>query len=202
MQYRNNTTRRSRALTLLEMVIAVSAMTVVLMTLLPALVGIRNSWDARQGDAEITQNARVLVDHFGRHLSTAARITDVSAPSEEQGYIEFTDNDGNTCRYAVGGDGLVEFGPPDGGADLAGPVSRFQLACYDGNDFVTPTVEPGLVQFVTLTVTFPNAFHLGKEKKLSCSAHIRSAAVIGTDQLDRSRRIHVDSDSDFVSQDG
>lgn len=202
MQYRNNKTRRSRALTLLEMVIAVSAMTVVLMTLLPALAGIRNSWDARQGEAEITQNARVLADHFGRHLSTAARITDVSAPSKEQGYIAFADNDGNTYRYAVGGDGLVEFGPPDSGADLAGPVSRFRLACYDGRDFVTPTVEPGLVQFVTLTVTFPNVSRLGKDKNLSCSAYIRSAAVAGADQLGRSRRIHVDSDSDLVSEDG
>ena len=157
MQHKSRKTRRSRALTLLEMVIAISAMTVILMTLLPTLAGIRNSWDTRQANAEIMQNARVLTDHVARHLSTAARITDVSAPSEEQGYIEFADNGGNICRYAVGPDGLVEFGPPDSGADLAGPVSRFQFACYDGNDFVTPATESDRVQFVTLTATFPKA---------------------------------------------
>jgi type II secretory pathway pseudopilin PulG len=159
------------------MVVAISMMTVVLATLLPALAGIRNSWESRQANAEILQNARVLIDHVGRHLRTASRITAVSGPSEEQGYIEFTDNGGRLRRYAINTDGLVEFGPPGDEADLAGPVNRFQLTCYDGKDFVRPTIEPRLIQFVTLTTTFPNDSRLGKDRCFSCSAYIRSGAV-------------------------
>ena len=166
-----------RAVTLVEMVVAISAMTVVLMTLLPTLAGIRNSWESRQANAEILQNARVLTDHVSRHLRAASRITDVSEPSEEQGYIEFADNEGHLWRYVIDADGLVEFGSPAGGADLAGPVSRFQFTCYDSEDFLKPTTEPGLIQFVTFTATFPNGSHLGTDKCFSCSAYVRSGAV-------------------------
>ena len=177
MMHESNKSRCCRALTLLEMVVAISLMTVVLMALLPALAGIRNSWESRQADAEILQNARVLVDHVGRHLRGASRITAVSEPSQEQGYIEFSDNGGHLRRYAIDANGLVEFGPLDGGADLAGPVSRFQFTCYDGKDFVRPTTEPGLIRFVTFTATFPNDSHLGRDKCFSCSAYVRSGAV-------------------------
>ena len=177
MMRKSSKSRCCRALTLLEMVVAISMMTVVLVTLLPALAGIRNSWESRRANAEILQNARVLVDHVGRHLRTASRVTDVSGPSEEQGYIEFADNDGRLRRYAIDTDGLVEFGPPGDEADLAGPVSRFQFTCYDGTDFVKPTIEPRLIQFVTFTATFPNDSRLGKDKYFSCSAYIRSGAV-------------------------
>ena len=113
MWCKSRKTRCSRALTLLEMVVAISMMTVVLMALLPALAGVRRSWETRQANAEILQNARVLIDHVSRHLSTAARITDVSRPTEERGYVEFVDNRGHLQRYAVDANGLVQFGPPD-----------------------------------------------------------------------------------------
>jgi len=185
MWCKSRKTRCSRALTLLEMVVAISMMTVVLMALLPALAGVRHSWEARQANAEILQNARVLIDHVSRHLSTAARITDVSRPSEEKGYIEFADNGGHLQRYAVDANGLVQFGPPEDGADLAGPVSRLQFACYDGSDLATPMSEPELAQLVTLTVAFPTGSNPGRDKRFSCSVYMRSAAVAGIGKVAR-----------------
>jgi type II secretory pathway pseudopilin PulG len=195
MWCKSRKTRCSRALTLLELVVAISMMTVVLMALLPALAGVRHSWEARQANAEVLQNARVLIDHVSRHLSTAARIADVSMPSEAMGYVEYVDHSGHLQRYAVDANGFVQFGPPDDGADLAGPVSRLQFACYDGNDLVTPIPEPGLAQLVTLTVTFPTGSDVSKDKRFSCSVYIRSAAVLGKGKvarLDGDVRIHAD----------
>jgi hypothetical protein len=183
------------------MVVAISMMTVVLMAMLPALAGVRHSWEARQANGEILQNARVLIDHVSRHLSTAARITDVSRPSEERGYIEFVDNGGNLQRYAVDANGLVQFGPPEDGADLAGPVSRLQFACYDGSDLATPISEPELAQLVTLAVTFPTGSDPGRDKRFSCSVYVRSAAVAGRGKvarLNRDERIHIGLNPDLA----
>jgi type II secretory pathway pseudopilin PulG len=183
------------------MVVAISMMTVILMALLPALAGIRRSWETRQANAEILQNARVLIDHVSRHLSTAARITDVSRPSEERGYIEFADNGGHLRRYAVDANGLVRFGPPEDGADLAGPVNRLQFACYDGSDLATPISEPKLAELVTLTVAFPTGSDPGRDKRFSCSVYIRSAGVAGNGevaQLDGDERIRIGVNPDLA----
>jgi len=177
MRQKSNHNRNVRALTLVEMVVATSAMVVIVMTMVPALAGIRNSWDSRQGSAEIVQNARVLADHLQRHLATAAEITAVSALTEEHGTIEFIGTDGRAYCYAAGAQDYVQFGPAGNLTDLAGPVSRFQVVCYDGNDFVTPTVEPARIQFVTATATFANSASLGSDKTFTCSAYLRCAAV-------------------------
>jgi hypothetical protein len=174
--------RNAKALTLVEMVVATSAMVVILMTMVPVLAGIRNSWDTRQANSEIVQNARVLTDHIQHHLATATQITAVSAPAQEKGTIEFTGADGGTYRYAVGAQDYVQFGPADHLADLAGPVDRFQWICYDGNDFVTSTVEPARIQFVTMTTTFANSASLGLDKTFSCSVYLRSAAIAAEDR--------------------
>jgi len=161
-----------KGVTLVEMVLAISMMTIILGAILPLFVGIRNSWAAKQANAEVTQNARVLVDHLHRSLSQAVRITEVSTSSQEDGYIAFTANDGTDYRYTIGG-GYVQFGPSGESADLAGPVSQFQLTCYDGNDFAMPTTDPASIRFVTSKVVFPNPASLGKEKSFTTSVYLR-----------------------------
>jgi type II secretory pathway pseudopilin PulG len=173
--------QKVKALTLVEMVVATSAMAVILATLVPALAGIRSSWETRRANDETVQNARVLTDHLQRHLATAERITAVSAPDDENGTVEFTGADGGTWRYAVGAQDYVQFGPTGNLADLAGPVGRFQVVCYDGNDFVTPVGEPARIQFVTVITTFANAASLGRDKTFTCSVFLRSA-VIGAEE--------------------
>lgn len=183
MPQKNANNQSVKALTLVEMVVATSAMAVILVTMMPALAGIRNSWDTRRANDEIVQNARVLADHLQRHLSTAERITAVSGSGDENGTIEFVGADGGTWRYAVGAQDDVQFGPTDSPADLAGPVSRFQIVCYDGNDFVTPITEPARIQFVRVTATFANSASLGREKPFTCSVFLRSAAI-GTGEVE------------------
>ncbi len=177
MQQIPDNARRFKAVTLLEMVIAMSMMAIVLASVFPLFAGIRKSWDTKQANTEILQNARVLADHFHRHLATAASITDVSPSSEDHGYIEFVANDGSACRYAVGGDRYVRFGLLGDAGDLAGPVSQFKLTCYDDRDFETPLTDPARVRLVTATFTFPNPAPLGRERTFVTSVYIRSESV-------------------------
>ena len=167
--------------TLVELVVAMSMMTVVLTAVLPLFAGIRNSWDTRRANTEIVQNARVLVDHLQRHLTQAVQIADVSSSSEEGGYIEFTANDGVDYRYSVSGDGYVQFGASaEDPADLAGPVNQFQFVCYDGNDFATPTDDPNAICFVSVDVTFYDSVASDKEKAFTTNVYLR--AVTASDQ--------------------
>ncbi len=57
-----NNIRWPKGLTLLEMVIAIAIMAVVFSALLPQFRNISNSWASKQGNAEVLQNGRVLVD--------------------------------------------------------------------------------------------------------------------------------------------
>ncbi len=142
MQYRNNKIRvrvsrglvlRSfckmgtpAALTLLEMILAMAIMAIIFAVIVPQFRPMLSSWDSKAGAGEALQNGRVLIDHLKYNLSKAVRISDVSGSAVTSGYIEYEDNDGNTCRYAVASS-YVEFGVVGSLSDLAGPVSQLQF---------------------------------------------------------------------------
>jgi hypothetical protein len=166
--------RLARGMTVLETVIALSILSVVFVTTLPLLASIRNSWDARQANAEVIQNGRVMVDHIHRNLVKAVRIEEVSPCSDTDGYIEFEATDGDDYRYEIGRDGYVRFGPVRDLADLAGPVSRLQFTCYDGLDLDTPTTQAAAVRFVRVEGTFTTAAELGQDRTFTTSAYLRT----------------------------
>ncbi len=111
MQKKMNNADGAKALTLVEMVIAMAVMAGGFTAMVPVLAGVRNHWDTWQANGEIVQNARVLADHLHRTLASAARITDVSPPWQDHGFVEFTVRDGTVCRYALGPNGYVRFCP-------------------------------------------------------------------------------------------
>ena len=97
------------AMTIMEMIMALAIIGMVFAAMLPQFRLINNSWDSKQGNAEVLQNGRVLMDHISRNLSEAAAIIAVSDPCETDGYIEFEDNDGNNLRYEIDAGSYVEF---------------------------------------------------------------------------------------------
>ncbi len=177
MQQERSNLRRPKAVTVLEMVLAMSIMAIVLTAVLPLFAGIRRNWDTRQANTEIVQNARVLADHLHRTLAAATQITDVSPSSQDKGFMELVANDGTVCRYTVGDDGYVQFGPLGQPGDLAGPVGVFRFTCYDGNDFTTPTVDASSIRFVAVETTFANAAPLGADKTFTTRVYIRAGTV-------------------------
>ncbi len=184
MPYRNSKTRSSRALTLVEMLIAMAIMAIIFAAVLPQLRVIQNSWDSKVGASETLQNGRVLIDHLNRNLSKASRITVVSDSSETNGYIEFIDNDANNVRYDVNSiSDYAQFGLIGSLSDLAGPVSQLQFTCYDSNDFSTPITDVNSIRFVKVQTTVTNSAMLDQDMTFSTQAYIRTNAfsVIGSD---------------------
>jgi len=174
MQYRNNKTRLSAALTLLEMVIAMAIMAIIFAVIVLQFRVIQNSWDSQVGAAETLQNGRVLMDHLYRNLSKAVRITAVSGSAETNGYVEFQDNDANNIRYDVNSTtNYVQFGAVGDLSELAGPVSQLQFTCYDGNDLDTPITDVTAIRCVKVETTLSNTGP-GQDKGFSTWAYLRT----------------------------
>ncbi|MHC4533138.1 MAG: PilW family protein [Planctomycetota bacterium] len=175
MQYRNNKIRFSKAMTLLETIIAMVLMAIIIAVLVPQFRLINNSWDSKVGASETLQNGRVLIDHLNHNLSKASRITAVSDSSETNGYIEFIDNDVNNVRYDVNSiSNYVEFGPIGSPSDLAGPVSQLRFTCYDAYDLDTPVTDVNVIRNVKVETTITNSATLGQDMTFSTQAYIRT----------------------------
>jgi type II secretory pathway pseudopilin PulG len=173
MNHRTKKIRLRSGLTLLELVIAMAMITIIFAAVLPQFAAIRNSWDSKQGIAEALQNGRVLMDHINRNLSKAAKITNVSASSQTNGYIEFANVVGDVNRYDIHStNNYVEFGPQPGTlSDLAGPVSLLRFTCYSACDLNTPITDPN-IRVVKVDATFTNSSGLGQAKTFTTWAYL------------------------------
>jgi type II secretory pathway pseudopilin PulG len=167
---------------MLEMIIAMVIMAVVFAVLVPQLRAIQRSWDTKAGNAETLQNARILMDHLQRTLVTARQISAVSSLVETHGFIQFLDGESNTYRYDVVGTTTkyIRYGPVGQLADLAGPVSRFQISCYDVNDMnapLDPVLSPRDVRFIRVETTLTNSAGTGQDLTVTASAYLRTGAI-------------------------
>lgn len=163
---------RALGTTLIELVIAVSIMTVVIGTLLPLLSSARKTWDTSQNNAETLQNGRILMDHMNRWLSQAKSITSVSDSDTNLGTITFTDNQDTVYRYHVNGTNQVQFGEVGSLSTLAGPVAKFKFTCYDSNDLTSPITDVNDIRFIKIESEFINSGELTQNQSFSTSVFI------------------------------
>ena len=163
-----------RALSMLEMILALAIMAIVFTAIIPQFRNIQNSWASRQGNLEAIQNARILVQHINENISKAARVSDVSASSVAAGYIEFIDANDNTMRYELASNGYVKFGPVGNLADLAGPADELRFTCYDAFDLDTPTINPEVIRFVEVQANIPNSYKLANDKPITAKIYINA----------------------------
>ncbi len=188
MQYRRIKFRSRSALTILEMIIALSIITIIFAAVLPQFRVILKGWDSRQASAEVLQNGRVLIDHIARNLSKAVKITDVSESTVAIGFIEFQDNDGNNWRYDVNDNNYVEFGLVGALSDLAGPVSSFTFTCYDACDLDTAldiaTADINDIRYVEVETTVINSLSASQNKTFTPSAYLRTNDEEASDECD------------------
>ncbi len=180
---KKNKNRSKSAMTLLEMVIALAIIVIIIAVFAPQLKTINNSWASKQANAEVLQNARVLVDQVNRSLSSADKIIDVSDSTETNGYIEFEDNTGTAYRMDIAANNYIEYGPVGSLSDLAGPVSQLKITCYDDDDLDTPVniSVDGVdgIRFVKTEVIFPNPGS-GQDRTFTTSTYLRTNTSAGT----------------------
>ncbi len=169
-----------RALTLLEMVLAMTMITIIFAAVLPQFAAIRHNWDSKQGSAEALQNGRVLMDHINRNLSTAKRITAVSASTVTSGYIQFVDFNDFNDRYDIASSNrYVEYGVVGSLSDLAGPVSSFKFTCYDANVMLLSTItDVNVIRLVKVDATVTNSASNGQNKTFTTWVYLRTGANV------------------------
>lgn len=208
MPHRNGKIRISRALTIMELVMAMALITIVFAAVLPQFRVMNNSWDSKRGNAETLQNGRVLMDHISHNLSKAVSITAVSGSGETDGYIEFEDNDGNSLRYEIDTDNYVEFGPVGDLSDLAGPVSSLRFTCYDDNDLDTGITDVNSIRLVNVQAVLTNSAALAQDRTFTTSVYLRtgrdipcSSDLVGWWRLDEASGVTA-SDSSGNGNDG
>lgn len=159
-----------RAVTLMELVIAMAMLTIIFAVVLPQFAVIRNSWDIKQSSSEMLQNGRVLIDHINRNLSKARQIAAVTSSS-----IDFNDCNGNTYRYCIGASNYVQFGQPSGTmSDLAGPVSSLTFTCYDACDLSTPITNVANIRVVKIDAMITNSASLTRSMGFTTEVYLRS----------------------------
>jgi|GEM_PF-1109615 len=172
---KNGKIRFHRAMTLLELVLAMVMITIIFAAVLPQFAAIRNSWDSKQGASEALQNGRVLMDHISRNLSEAKRITVVSASTVTNGYIQFVDNNDVNDRYDIASsNSYVEYGAVGSLSDLAGPVNSFKFTCYDACDLSMPITDGNDIRVIKVDATFTNSASMGQDKTFTTWVYLRT----------------------------
>ncbi|MEJ5259574.1 MAG: type II secretion system protein [Anaerohalosphaeraceae bacterium] len=137
--------------TLVEMILALSLVSMVFVVILPQFRLLQAGWDSKESASEIQQNVRVLQEHLNRHLAAARSISAVSGPAQTLGFVEFQDAAGQTFRYEVRPDGYVYFGPTGDLSLLAGPVTRFQITGFSPSDLVNPAAETSQIRLLRIS---------------------------------------------------
>ena len=180
MNDRNSKIRLRPALTLLELVLAMTMITIIFAAVVPQFAIMGHNWDSKQGSAEALQNGRVLMDHISRNLSEAKRITAVSAFTVTNGYIQFVDNNNVNNRYDIASaNSYVEYGPVGTLSDLAGPVSLLRFTCYDACNLdvpLSPITDVNDIRVVKIDTTITNSVSMGQNKNFTTWAYLRTNA--------------------------
>ena len=173
------TRKLSRAVTLIEVIVAMAIVVVIITAIIPQLRAIRNSWASARDSSELIQTGQAIIDHITRELSQAIQITFVSGPSETNGSIEFINNDGNTVRYDIAASNYVEFGQPGSLVEIGGPVSGLRFVCYDAYDFITPITDVNSIRFVETAVTVTDPTGTIDDKTFTAGVYIRTNVADG-----------------------
>ncbi len=151
----NNKTQ-NRAMTITEIVVAMAILAILFSAVLPQFRNINNSWDIKKAAAETIQNERVLIDHINRNLAKANLILAISDPDEDEGFIEFKDDFGNTLRYQVAENNYVQFNDGSDTYDIAGPVQYLKFTGYKLDPF-EKTENINEIRYVTVETIVINS---------------------------------------------
>lgn len=161
------------AFTLVELMVAAALLLVIMAAIVPQFRAVRNSWARTQDSVEKIQNGLVLDEHINRNLTTASELIAVSNWDAANGFITFTDNLGAAQKYMVS-DGYVVYGPVGNEAQLAGPVSKFQVSCYSLDDFENPTTDVNTIRLVKVETEISGGGLQAESKKITSEIFIHT----------------------------
>ena len=159
MKYKNSV---RTAMTLVEVLVAITILATIMAVFAPQFRVIQNSWASKQAQTEIIQNGRVFIEHITSNLGQATKITAVSAPAEAGGYIEFLAPDNITRRYHISGS-KIYYGEPNAMSELAATALSLNFSCYGTSDLTSTITDPNYTRSVKVNAVFKDPANTASE---------------------------------------
>ena len=144
------------AFTLVELILAVGMIALVAGALAGLVRSSYEGWQLGSDRSTLLQDGRAVIGQMVRILRQAKAFSAVSSPTDEAGYITFTNVDDVTEEFRLNaGTGEIEYGQPGSLSALAGAATRLVFTCYDidANSLADP-VSAGSIQSVNIEATF------------------------------------------------
>lgn len=141
-------------LTLLELIIATTMMTMLMVSVSAVLRSSRVAWDAREADCSRLESAYGLLRHLVRWVRQANEIVSVSSPTNTSGYITMRLPSGDVYAWRHDSTGkAVYFGIGSANDLLAENIESLTFEAFKA-DGVTPTTDVDAIQCLRVTVGF------------------------------------------------
>lgn len=169
-----------KGLTLTELMIVVAIIGVIMVAIQPYFYTLRTSWDLSDRRSDIWQNARIGMDLMLRELRQAKTFSSVTASTEADGRIVFTDQDSNTKefkRYNDGADDMLGYVSGGDTNSLAGPIDSLKFACYE-DDGAALTTDADDIRRVDIELVVADPKGKLSSETLTSKVFIRNAPVI------------------------
>jgi len=144
------------AFTLVELILVVGMIALVAGALAGLVRSSYEGWQLGSDRSTLLQDGRAVIGQMVRILRQARAFSAVSSPTDEAGYITFTNVDDVTEEFRLNaGTGEIEYGQPGDLSALAGAATRLVFTCYDidANGLADP-VSTGSIQSVNIEATF------------------------------------------------
>ncbi|MCH8922965.1 MAG: hypothetical protein IIA67_07435 [Planctomycetes bacterium] len=146
-----------RAMTLLELVIATTMMTTVVLSVSVLVRTGYTAWLAQEADLADVEAAHAVVRHILRKARQAESVVSISLPSEGAGSLSLLTSSGQTVAWARnGGTDEVLYGVGSASDLLGEGITELRFTAYKA-DGVTTTTDVDEIQAIkcSATVTTP-----------------------------------------------
>ena len=162
-----------RALTLLELIIASSMMTVVVTSVAVLLRGANQAWQAVDADHARLNAAAATLRHIVRNVRQAGSVVAISPAADVSGSLSLAMPSGQTVVWDHNAaTQMVNYGPTSATSLLAEGITELIFTGYRA-DGVTVTAVPAEVQLVRCQVKVQLPRETGGERTLSSFAWLR-----------------------------
>lgn len=170
--HRNIDSRRRRGMTLLEMAVTISLLTVVITAVAALLRTTANTWDAYDSDHSRIEAAHGLARHFIRSFRQVSRVTSITTATDTNGMLVVTTSSGGSLAWFYTAE--QAYYRVDGVDHLLADNVRelsFQGFKADG---VTATENPDEIRAVRISVTIQLDREVDNERTVRCTGWLRT----------------------------
>jgi|GEM_PF-2863278 len=142
---------KTRAMTLLETMMAMSLMTMISVIGAQTVRTTWQAWDIQAGRSDTLQHLSGTLTHITRHLRSARTVVEVSGSTDDSGYLAITLPDDSVVKWSHDdGSGRVYYGIDPPTSLLALDIDTLKFECFE-IDGVTPTTTTADIRMIRIT---------------------------------------------------